>query len=426
MGAMRKATSGFCLVFLISLWGALQAVTGVAGASAQVQGVTPTSIRIGITYADVAAIRNLINVDPGNYQVAYTAVIDQINARGGINGRKIVPVFAPVNPQGTAGAATACTQLTEDDKVFAVLGFFLPPDTACYVNTHDVPIIGASLSAAQSAQAKAPWFNNLISDSDLVPKEMSIFKQEGVFAGKKVAVVGTSADQAEVNLVVPTLRKLKVDVVQTAINSVPDTDAAALTAEDNVIAQKFEASGANMVVAVGNEGNDWPRDLQNNQSSYHPRIVATDSTTLDAYVSNKAGYTQAILKGAITAGGIPPATVFWNDPAMKRCVATIHAAEPGATINNPITATASTPVTWTAPQTACVQVALFEDIVKAAGKTLNNKTFLRGGESLTHVTLPGGGGTFDFSGGHFDGNGPVFVYQWSPAAHNLVLKTTVG
>lgn len=423
---MRKATSGFCLVFLISLWGALQAVTGVAGASAQVQGVTPTSIRIGITYADVAAIRNLINVDPGNYQVAYTAVIDQINARGGINGRKIVPVFAPVNPQGTAGAATACTQLTEDDKVFAVLGFFLPPDTACYVNTHDVPIIGASLSAAQSAQAKAPWFNNLISDSDLVPKEMSIFKQEGVFAGKKVAVVGTSADQAEVNLVVPTLRKLKVDVVQTAINSVPDTDAAALTAEDNVIAQKFEASGANMVVAVGNEGNDWPRDLQNNQSSYHPRIVATDSTTLDAYVSNKAGYTQAILKGAITAGGIPPATVFWNDPAMKRCVATIHAAEPGATINNPITATASTPVTWTAPQTACVQVALFEDIVKAAGKTLNNKTFLRGGESLTHVTLPGGGGTFDFSGGHFDGNGPVFVYQWSPAAHNLVLKTTVG
>jgi hypothetical protein len=73
-----------------------------------------------------------------------------------------------------------------------------------------------------------------------------------------------------------------------------------------------------------------------------------------------------------------------------------------------------------------VQVALFEDIVKAAGKTLNNQTFARGGASLTHVTLPGGGGSFNFSGGHNDGDGPVFVYQWSPSTNTLALKTTVG
>ena len=64
---------------------------------------------------------------------------------------------------------------------------------------------------------------------------------------------------------------------------------------------------------------------------------------------------------------------------MKRCIATIHAAEPGATINDPVTATASTPVTWTAPELACQQVALLADIVKAAGKTLNVKTFGKGG-----------------------------------------------
>ena len=138
-----------------------------------------------------------------------------------------MPVFAPVDPLGTAGAATACTKLTEDDNVFAVLGFFQAADVACYLTTHDVPIIGASLTAAQSAQAKAPWFNNIISDSDLIPKEMAIFKQEGAFAGKKVGVVGTSADQAEMNLVLPELHKLGVNVVQTAVNSVPDTDTTA-------------------------------------------------------------------------------------------------------------------------------------------------------------------------------------------------------
>ncbi len=424
---MQRALAGFAAL-LISITGLIQLVSlsAAAGTSAQSQGVTSSSITVGITYPDVAAIRNLINVDPGNYQVAYTTLIDQINSHGGINGRKIVPVFAPVDPLGTAGAATACTQLTEDDKVFAVLGFFQAVDTACYVDTHDVPIVGASLTAAQTAQAKASWFNNLISDSDLVPKEMSIFKQEGAFTGKKVAVVGTSLDQAEVNLVESALHKLNVDVVQTAINSVPDTDTTAQISEYNVIAQKFQSSGANVVVAVGNAGNGWPSALQSTQSTYVPRLIATDYTDLDAYTSNKAGHSNAILKDALTAGGIAPASVFWNDPAMKRCVATIQAAEPQATINNPITATSATPVTWTAPQTACVQVALFEDIVKAAGKTLNNETFLHGGESLTHVTLPGGGGTFDFAGGHFDGDGPVFVYQWNPAANNLTLKTTVG
>jgi hypothetical protein len=423
---MRKAFAAVAAL-VISLIGVAAVAGGPAGAAqASGQGVTAGTIAVGVTYADVAAIRNIINVDPGNYQVAYSALFNQINAQGGLNGRKIVPSFAPVDPLGTAGAATACTQLTEDDKVFAVLGFFQQPDTACYLQTHSVPIIGASLSSAQAAHATAPWFNNLISDSDLVPKEMTVFKHEGVFSGKKVAVVGTNIDQPEINLVLPALRAEGVHVVQTAVNSVPDTDTAAQVQEYGTIAQRFQSAGANVVVAVGNSGNGFPSGLQSNQSTYRPRIVATDYTDLDAYVSNKAGYTQSILKGAITAGGIPPASVWWNDPAMKSCFATIKKAEPTAVINNPVTATASTPVTWTAPQTACVQVALFEDIVKAAGKTLNNQTFARGGASLTHVTLPGGGGSFNFSGGHNDGDGPVFVYQWSPSTNTLALKTTVG
>jgi ABC-type branched-subunit amino acid transport system substrate-binding protein len=424
---MRKAIAAVA-VLVTSAAGLLQvgAMAAEGAQSQSAQGVTPTSIKIGVTYPDVAAIRNVINVDPGNYQVAYTALFDQINAHGGINGRKIVPVFAAVDPLGTAGAATACTQLTEDDKVFAVLGFFQAADGACYLDTHDTPIIGLSLSSAAAAQAKAPWFNSLISDSDLVPKEMAIFKQQGAFTGKKIAVVGTSADQAELNLVIPALHKLNLNVVQTAVNSAPETDTVAQVQQYGEIAQKFQAAGADVVVAVGNAGNGWPAALQSNQSTYNPRIVATDYIDLDAYVSNKAGYTQAILKNALTAGGDPPIAVTWNDPAMKRCVATIKAAEPTANINNPVTATASTPVTWTAPETACEQVALFSDIAKAAGKTLSNETFAKGGASLTHVTIPGGGGTFNFSGGHNDGDGPVFFYAWNPAKKVLALKSTVG
>ena len=424
---MRKAIAATA-VLLLSLTGMIQlvAVGAASGATEAGQGVTSSSIKIGITYPDVAAIRSIINVDPGDYQVAYTTLINQINRGGGINGRKIVPVFAPVDPLGTTAAATACTHLTEDENVFAVLGFFQAPDIACYVNTHSMPIIGASLTAAQSAQAKAPWFNNIISDSDLIPKEMAIFKQEGAFAGKKVGVVGTSADKGELDLVIPALRKAKVNVVQTATNAVPDTDVAAQTQEYGVIAQKFQSSGVNTVVAVGNSGNGWPAALQSNQSTYRPRLIATDYIDLDAYVSNKAGYTQSILKNAITAGGYAPVAVVWNDPAMKRCIATIHAAEPGAVINNPVTATASTPVTWTAPELACQQMSMFSQFAKAAGKTLNSQTLAKGAASLQHVIIPGGGGALSFPSGHGDGNGPVFVYRWNPTKNVLQLTTTSG
>ena len=181
-------------------------------------------------------------------------------------------------------------------------------------------------------------------------------------------MVATSADSSETSLVGPALKKLKVNVVQTAVNSVPDTDTTAQIAEYQTIAQKFQSSGVNVVVAVGNAGNGWPAALQDDQSTYTPRIIATDYNDLDAYVSNKAGVTQSIIKNVLTAGPTPPATVEWNDPAMKSCVATIKKAEPGASISNPVTATASTPVTYTAPVTACQQVALFEDLVKAAGQ----------------------------------------------------------
>ena len=420
---MRKASAALAVLVssLVSVAG-----FGTASAAQSGQGVTSKTITIGITYPDVAAIRNLINVDPGNYQVAYTALIDQINNAGGINGRKIVPEFAPVDPLGTAGAATACTTLTEDDHVYVALGFFQAVDTACYVQTHDTPIIGTSLSASQAATAKAPWFNPQISDSDLIPKEMAIFKEEGAFKGAKVGVIGTSADTVEMALVGPALKKLGVDVVQSAVNSVPDTDTTAQVAEYQTIAEKFQSDGVNLVVAVGASGNGWPSALQDNQSTYTPRFIATDYTDLDAYTSNKAGHSNTILKNVLTAGFNAPANLAWDDPAMKKCVATIQKAEPTAVINNPVTATSSTPVTWTAPETACQQMALLTDILKSAGKTLNNQTFETGGQSLTHVSIPGGGGTFNFSGIHRDGDGPVFVYTWSPSANNLVLKTTSG
>lgn len=386
------------------------------------QGVTSTGIRIGITYPDLTELQKSLNINGGDYKVAFTTVIDAINAKGGINGRKIIPFIAPVNVVGTAAGAAACTQLTEDDHVFAVVGFFQAADTACYLKTHAVPIVGVSLTAAQELGDKAPWFGTLLSDDHLVPKELATFNQQGVFTGHRVAVVGTTADKPVMDgVVLPELKTLGVNVVQTAVEDSPVGDNAATNQQFGLIAQKFSADKADVVVAVGNASANWPQTLQSNHSTYLPRMVAATYLSLNSYTTGKGGYDPGAVKDAVTATNQPPADVYWNDPAMKSCVAMIQAAEPNAPINSPIGATSKTPVTWSAPQTACGDMALLADIIKAAGPTLNNQTFLQGGESLTNITLPGSGGPLHFGPGHHDGDGPMFIYTWNDSTNSFLV-----
>lgn len=397
-----------------------------AAAGQSGQGVTATSIRLGITYPDLAALRSTLNIDAGDYQAAFTALINDVNSHGGVNGRKIVPYFAPVNPIGTAPAAAACTKLTEDNKVFAVIGFFQADDPPCYVTTHSVPIVGASLTDKQDQAAKATWFNTLLTGEHLLPKQMSVLKAEGVFDGHKVAVVGQNGDQAGIDLVLPELKKLGVDVVQSAINDAPAGDTNAGYAQYGLIAQKFQSSGADVVIAVGAAGGGWPRALQVNRSNYTPRLVATTYSALQSYTSDKAGIEAKIIKNAISATNTPSAATVWNDPAIQRCVALIRKAYPKVNINNPLTATSKTPVTWNAPESSCQLTATFVAIAKAAGATLNNSTFLKGGESLTNVVLPGTGGPLHFGPGHHDGDGPLFVYTWNSATQKFDAKAVTS
>jgi ABC-type branched-subunit amino acid transport system substrate-binding protein len=388
---------------------------GVSG-----QGVTARTIKVGITYPDLAAIRNIVNIDHGDYKAAYTAVIDEVNKQGGIDGRTLVPVFAPVNPIGTAPADTACTKLTEDEKVFAVLGSATNP--GCYITTHAVALVGTSVSPSQAQGAKAPWFSTALTDDHNLVKVLDALDKKGAFKGHKVAVVGQSGDESAVRSVaIPELKKLGANVVQTAINSAPTNDVNAEYQQYGLIARKFQSFGADVVVAVGQAGTGWPKALQVNRSSYLPRLVAGSFNSLSAYVADNSGNDPEVLQGAVTGSSNPSHSVGWTDPAMKSCVALVRQAEPNADINDPITATAKTPNTWVSPTAACQNVALFVAIAKAAGTTLNDATFNQGGESLTGVLIPGFAGVaLHYGPDKHDGDGAIYLSNYDTAQRNLV------
>jgi hypothetical protein len=95
------------------------------------RGFTATEIRIGyLTWNDVSragAVGGFANANYGDQEGVAKAIANDINKHGGIAGRKVVVVFHDYSTNdvlvnGQEGDQKACTHLTEDNPVFAVVG----------------------------------------------------------------------------------------------------------------------------------------------------------------------------------------------------------------------------------------------------------------------------------------------------------------
>ena len=72
-------------------------------------GVTATQIKLGVALIDYKCIEGAVDSIYVNQQQAYNAFIDNINEKGGVNGRKIVPVYKTICPVPVDLSLAACT-----------------------------------------------------------------------------------------------------------------------------------------------------------------------------------------------------------------------------------------------------------------------------------------------------------------------------
>jgi hypothetical protein len=89
------------------------------------RGVTPTSIKLGVTIIDLGGAGKLgfgiPGFDPKLQESYYNAFIGNVNKNGGLLGRKIDPVYITYDPTNSDSMQAACLQATQDAKVFAVV-----------------------------------------------------------------------------------------------------------------------------------------------------------------------------------------------------------------------------------------------------------------------------------------------------------------
>jgi hypothetical protein len=382
-------------------------------------GVTDDAVKVGITYVDLEAISDVVDIGHGDYEAAYTALIDAVNAEGGVHGRTIEPTILGINPTLTDSAESTCVRLTEDEDVFLVMGFFLTgDDTSCVVNTHATALLGGPQTDELLAQAQAPWFTT-VPGSDAVGDVVRAMLDGDVLDGT-VGVFGRDTEQALIDdTVLPLLEDAGVDVADTAVNDAPANDTVAGNALTAVIAERFESEGVDQVLTVGDSGLVWMLGAE--PLDYRPQMLLTSTNSALAVVGDPGAHDLSVLDGAV-AGNLygPPQNQYELD-GIQACLGVL--ADAGIEIAAPDTFEDGAQVTpYTSAFAACNDVALLRTLLEAAGEDLNYGSLAAGADGL-EVDLPMQPEPVTYGPPpSADGDPPMYLYDWDPDHIEFVLR----
>lgn len=220
-----------------------------------------------------------VNFGDGHKEI--TAIVNDINAHGGINGHPIKPVFADWDAaSGDQGRQTDCATLIDDGHAqFVVTVININSTLLACIAKHGVPLVNASLGAGDDELYKefrgnffSPSLMSLNRESALLLHRLT---ERGVLvSGRKVGVVvdGTDPQYARVfnATEVPTLKALGLPYDSYTVNAVADVNSAVL---------RFKADGIKDVVFIAPNGIIATLFMQSAENQqYRPTYGMGDST----------------------------------------------------------------------------------------------------------------------------------------------------
>jgi ABC-type branched-subunit amino acid transport system substrate-binding protein len=350
--------------------------------TASARGVTPTSIKIGFSYIDLEALAKsgIIKIDHGPYEQIIQALVDDVNARGGINGRKLELVTAKYSPIGNDAQLAACTKLTEDDKVFAVLNGLLADNNLCITQQHSTILVsGTGLNAAHLAAARAPWATYGASDERSIAALVKALDQNGELTGHKVGIYAAQAAYKPlIDVAKQAMQAAGHDVTDTALMDAPGADVQAATAQDKVIAARFQNEGIDTIINVGQfiPGADF------DTAGYHPRMFSLVAGNVAA-----AAFTNPLGKFPVVGGLAGAGNPYTDSAEFKRC-RDVWKAKTGKDIKTEVQEDLDGKSSgYVAMSIACTTLQIFVAAAKAAGPDLTNESWQKGLESLGKIQL---------------------------------------
>jgi ABC-type branched-subunit amino acid transport system substrate-binding protein len=273
-------------------------------------GVTATSVKVGVMLINYGCIKQFVDSIRENEQQTWNLYFDYINAHGGVaGGKKLVPDFKTYCPINNTGELAACTQFTDDDKVFAAMGTFYDPTgdaQLCFAKQHDTPIIADSLTQDLVGRAQG----GLMVTPDITPDRrlrviMSLLETEGTLTGKTVAVLGETTAKPRIEAVVdPALQSMGVKRGADASLTITGSDTTAAQQQLDAFIERWKTQGVNAVVLIGDAASSKQFIEKLKKEMPELLLVADTTSVLDgARDEQKAHVTPNPYDGIITAEG---------------------------------------------------------------------------------------------------------------------------
>ena len=399
-------------------------------------GVSATSIRVGVALVDFTEIEqftDLIRTKAEQKQI-YQIYIDNINARGGINGRKIVPYFKFYTPLGTASILALCTSFAQDDNVFAVIGSFIDfsgDAQTCIANQEHRVLMTFNLT--QAIIDRSPQ-GLIVTPGDIPERQASILiqllKKEHTLRGKTVAVLGDTTESSVVQgTIVPDLEQAGVKPASTAILDVGTTgDTTAGQAQLDSFIEKWKTEHVNALFLSGDLASTKSFVAKIKQAFPNMLLMADNGDVGDqAAEEQTAGVKPNPYEGILTAGGL--SAEEYNDSANWKYCASIYQEATGKVAPNDLRSiklpNGRLDDTYGTINDACQVVSMFHDIAERVGPYLNNTNWINTVNHFGPITNRGSGPYSSLHTGKYAADDNWRLETWDSSLGNTGLSKPV-
>jgi substrate-binding family protein len=379
--------------------------TPVTQASTSTRGVTAKAINVVFPVVNINSQAGRFGfAEDKEYGQQINAIhlyVNQINAAGGINGRRINPIIVSFDPTNSAEMRSLCEQWTQGSPAaFAVIdgiGTWEGDNQLCVTQEGHTPLISAWSTITDWTELGSPYLWWTGADAAPVFKALVNWGVSSgrLGGGKKVGVVVSdqAADQAALNQYL--MGDLKSAGITPQVYTVSAAlDESATTSSDAQLAvERMKAAGIQSVIPLLPENAFFPYLGAENAQAFFPQLLLSDyQSTIEVALglipvpyekalNEQEGVTTETLGGFDDAR---PESQGGYDPGVRSCYQTWHKAHP-----KPIKGTTSFYIEEQGPiQAWCSSIRLFAEAATNAGKDLNRRTFV---EAMSKITnFPGG------------------------------------
>jgi len=381
--------------------------TGTSGvpvdqASTSSRGVSASTINVVFPVANLTALSGNFgfagDTEFGVQPAAIYTYVNEINASGGINGRKINPMIVHYDPTDETTMRSLCKQWTEGSPpVFAVvdgLGTWTGDNELCITQEGHTPMIAQWSTVSDWTKLASPylWWTGP-DQSDVLATLVHWASGAGLIgSGVKVGVLAGDRSSDQLALHKYLLPDLAAVGVTPRVETIPanPTESASTSSAAPLIVQRFKTEGVQSVIPLVPFNVMFPYLASETNDRYFPKLLLSD---YEGSIQSSLGlipfpYERA-LEGqegvtVYTLGGTDapiPQSEGGYDAGVISCYDTWRAHNP------PTDPTVSPYIEEQGPIVLwCQAIRLFAAAARAAGPDLNRRSFVEAMASIVNYS----------------------------------------